>query len=155
MPKSISIKPFTYESANELVKMFTDDEILRKELGLEAKEFSADEEYEFITNWSKKTNSEQYEIRYGEILAGMISLSHIDDEKKSARIGYWVGSEFRNRGICKAAFGLLVSDAKERYFKILESDIDKSNVYSLKIWEKYNPEIIEKNEKQYTVKIKI
>lgn len=46
----ISIKPFTYESANELVKMFIDDEILRKELGLEAKEFSADEEYEFITN---------------------------------------------------------------------------------------------------------
>ena len=74
----ISIKPFTYDSVNELVKMFTDDEILRKELGLEAKEFSADEEYEFITNWSKKTNSEQYEIRYGDMFAGMISLSHID-----------------------------------------------------------------------------
>jgi len=150
----ISLKPFTHEAAKELCSLFKTDAVLRTELNMpDRSKFSADEELLFISEWNKKNNSESFVIRYGDEFAGMISLSHIDDEKKSARIGYWVGSEFRNRGICKDAFGLLVSAAKERSFKILESDIDKSNVYSLKIWEKYNPEIIEKNEKQYTVRM--
>ncbi|MBN2857954.1 MAG: GNAT family N-acetyltransferase, partial [Candidatus Delongbacteria bacterium] len=115
--------------------------------------FSVDEEYEFVSDWCRKTNSEQFEIRFGNEFAGMISLSHIDMEKKSARVGYWVGSEYRKRGICSKAFELILNEAEIKGIKEVRSNIDKNNEYSLKIWDKYNPEIIEKNEKQYTVRL--
>jgi len=79
----------------------------------------------------------------------------MDLANKKARVGYWVGSELRNRGIGKEAFELILSIAKSKGIEVLESDIDKSNLFSIKIWEDYNPEITEKNEKQVSVKIKI
>jgi len=152
----ISINPFKYEDAEELCSLFKRDLILRNELNLsDQSEFSADEELLFISEWNKKSNSESFAIRYGNEFAGMISLSHIDHAKNKARVGYWVGSEFRNRGIGKKAFEAILSIAKSRGIVVLASDIDKSNLYSLKIWEKYNPVITEKNETQVSVKIKI
>ncbi|HQO09540.1 MAG TPA: GNAT family N-acetyltransferase [Clostridiales bacterium] len=150
----ISIEPFTYESAKELCRLFQTDAILRAELNMPGKsEFSADEELLFISEWNKKNNSESFAIRYVNEFAGMISLSHIDHAKNKARVGYWVGSEFRNRGIGKKAFELIISLAESKGIKVLESDIDKNNLFSLKIWQKYNPEISEKNETQYELRL--
>jgi len=151
----ISLNPFTLQSAAEMVDLFRTDEAVRKELGLEKKEFSAEEEFRFISEWNKKNNSESFAIRYGDEFAGMISLSHKDLAYKKARVGYWVGSEFRNRRIGKKAFEAILSVAKSRGIVVLASDIDKSNLFSLKIWEKYNPEITEKSESQVSVIIKI
>lgn len=152
----ISIKPFTHEVAEELCRVFQTDAVLRKELNMpDRSRFSADEELLFISEWNKKNNSESFAIRYGDEFAGMISLSHIDLAKNKARVGYWVGSEFRNRGIGKKAFELILRIAKSKGIEVLESDIDKSNLFSLKIWEKYNTVITEKNERQVSVKIKI
>lgn len=152
---SISLEPFDLQSAEEMVSLFSSDEILRKELGLNTTEFSAEDEFEFVMDWSRKKNAEQFAIRYGDELAGMISLSHIDLENKSARTGYWIGSEFRNKRICTEAFRLILGLAKSKGIEVLESDIDKDNISSLKIWEKYKPEITEKSEKQVSVKMNI
>ena len=152
----ISINPFTHEAAEEFCSLFRADAVLRAELNMpDRSKFSAEEEFGFISEWNKKNNSESFAIRYGNEFAGMISLSHIDHAKNKARVGYWVGSEFRNRGIGKKAFEAILSIAKSRGIVVLASDIDKSNLYSLKIWEKYNPVITEKNETQVSVKIKI
>ncbi len=151
----IFINPFTLKSAEDMVSLFSTDEIVRSELGLDKTEFSAAEEFEFVQNWCKKKNSESFEIRCANEFAGMISLSHIDLENKIAGVGYWVGSKFRGKGIGKKAFELILDIAKSKDVEILGSDIDKTNAPSLKIWEKYNPKIIEKNENQVTVKIKI
>jgi len=151
----ISLKPFDHQSATDMVELFSTDEVIRKELDLEDKVFSAEEEYKFVTNWCNKTNSAQYVIRYGNEFAGMISLSHIDEKLRTARIGYWVGSRFRNKGICSEAFMLILDIAIDKGIVEVKSDIDKDNSYSLKVWEKYSPEIVEKNEKQYSVRFNI
>ena len=151
----ISIKQFDLQSAVDMVELFSSDEILRNELGLEDKVFSAEEEYKFVTDWCKKTNSEQYAIRYGNEFAGMISLSHIDEKLRTARIGYWIGSKFRNKGICSEAFRLILDVAKDKGIAEVRSDIVKDNSYSLKVWEKYCPEIVEKTEKQVTAGIRL
>ena len=94
-------------------------------------------------------------IRYGNEFAGMISLSHIDEKLRTARIGYWVGSRFRNKGICSEAFRMILEIARDKGIVEFRSDIDKDNVYSLKVWEKYCPVIVEKNEKQVTISLMI
>jgi RimJ/RimL family protein N-acetyltransferase len=147
----IFLKPFDLQSAAEMVKLFSSDNIVRKELGLEKKEYSPKEEYKFVTDWCAKTNSLQFVIRYGDEFAGMISLSHIDKESGTARVGYWIGSEFRNKGVCSEAFRLILELAKNEGIKEVRSDIDKDNLYSLRIWQKYHPSITEKNKKQVTV----
>ncbi len=147
----IYLEAFNIESAHDMVRLFSSDNIVRKELGLEMKEFSPEEEYKFVSDWCAKTNSEQYVIRYGNEFAGMISLSHIDKESGTARVGYWIGSKFRNKGVCSEAFRLVLKLAKNEGIKEVRSDIDKDNLYSLRIWQKYHPVITEKNEKQVTV----
>jgi len=151
----VSINPFTLKSAADMVRLFSSDDIVRTELGLDKSEFSAAEEFEFVQDWCRKRNSESFEIRYGNKFAGMISLSHIDTENKIAGVGYWVGSKFRGKGIGKKAFELILDIAKSKGLEILQSDIDRNNLFSLKIWQKYSPEIVEKNETQVSVKIKI
>jgi len=151
----ISVKPFTLKSAEDMVRLFSSDEIVRNELGLKGKEFSAAEEFEFVQEWCKNKSSESFEIRFENEFAGMISLSHIDPDIRKAGVGYWVGSKFRGKGIGKKAFELILDIAKSKGLEILQSDIDRNNLFSLKIWQKYSPEISEKNEKQVSVKIKI
>jgi RimJ/RimL family protein N-acetyltransferase len=151
----ISINPFTLESAENMVSLFSSDDIVRTELGLDNSEFSAAEEFEFVQDWCRKKNSESFEIRYGGEFAGMISLSHIDLVNKKAGVGYWIGSRFRCRGIGKKAFELILDIAKSKGLEILQSDIDRNNLFSLKIWQKFSPEISEKNEKQVSLRIKI
>ena len=151
----ISLEPFDLQSAADMVELFSSDEILRKELGLENKEFSVEDEYKFVTNWCNKTNSEQNVIRYGNEFVGMISLSHIDEKLSTARIGYWVGSGFRNKGICSEAFRMILNIARDKGIVEVKSDIEKDNSLSLKGREKYSPEIVEKNEKQYSVRFNI
>ena len=151
----ISINPFTLESAADMVELFRTDGVLRSELGLDKTEFSAEEEFRFVSEWCKKKSSESFDIRFENEFAGMISLSHIDLENKKTGVGYWVGSKFRGKGIGKKAFELILDIAKSKGLEILQSDIDRNNLFSLKIWQKYSPEISEKNEKQVSVKIKI
>ncbi len=81
----ISVKPFTLKSAEDMVRLFSSDEIVRNELGLKGKEFSAAEEFEFVQNWCRTKSSESFEIRCDNEFAGMISLSHIDTENKKSR----------------------------------------------------------------------
>lgn len=151
----ISIKPFDLNSAEEMVRLFSTDEVVRKELGLDRTEFSAEEEFKFVTDWCRKKNAEQFVIRYGNEFAGMISLSHIDIRSATARTGYWIGSRFRNKSIGSKAFEALLGIAISKGISEVRSDIDKDNEYSLRIWRKYNPVIKEKDEKQYTVRMKI
>ncbi len=153
--KLISINPFSLQNAADMVEMFRTDEVLRRELGLEDKVFSAEEEYKFVSDWCKKTNSVQFAIRYGNEFAGMISLSHIDEKLRTARIGYWVGSRFRNKGICSEAFRLILDIARDKGIVEVRSYIEKENEYSLSIWRKYYHAIEEKNEKQLRVRIYI
>ncbi|HXK49368.1 MAG TPA: GNAT family N-acetyltransferase [Clostridiales bacterium] len=151
----ISLKPFDLQSAADMVEQFSTDEILRKELGLDKTEFSAEEEYRFVSDWCEKTNSMQFAIRYENEFAGMISLSHIDEKLRTARIGYWVGSGFRNKGICSEAFRMILNIARDKGIVEVRSDIDKDNEYSMRIWEKYSPVITERNEKQAALIINI
>ena len=151
----ISINPFTLESAEDMVRLLGTDEIVRKELGIDKSEFSAAEEFEFVQEWCKKKNSESFEIRCDNEFAGLISLSHIDLVNKSARVGYLVGSRFRNKGIASKAFEALLKIAKSKGIFEVQSDIDKDNEYSLRIWDKYDPVIEEKDEKLYTIKFMI
>lgn len=152
---SISIERFDLQSAADMFELFSTDDILRKELGLEDKVFSAEEEFRFVSDWCEKTKSVQFVIRYQNEFAGMISLSHIDKKLKTARIGYWVGSRFRNEGICSEAFRQILDIARDKGIEEVRSDIDKDNENSLKIWEKYSPVIVEKNKKQVTISLMI
>lgn len=151
----ISIEPYTLQSAGEMTMLFATDEVVKKELGLDSVVYVAEDEFIFVSDWCRMKKAEQFVIRYGKEFAGMICLSHIDLKNKSAGVGYWIGSEFRNKGIGSEAFRLILEVAKSKGIQVLRSDIDKDNVSSLKIWKKYNPDIVDTSDKQVSVKMSI
>ncbi len=56
--------------------------------------------------------------------------------KKTARVGYWIGSDYRSRGYCSSAFRLVVNRAVELGISILTSTIAEENINSQRIWDR-------------------
>jgi RimJ/RimL family protein N-acetyltransferase len=70
---------------------------------------------------------------------------------KTANIGYWIGSEFRNYGYTKSAFSQMLKIAEEMGIIKVSCKILKGNSASLNIWKKYHAEISEDENAYYPV----
>ena len=103
---SISIRELTQEDSRQLASLLCEDCILRRDLGMAREDRPTGEAFDrHIRDWCRSRNAFTYAIVLGNgTVAGTISLSHIDRENHSARIGYWIGSSYRNRGYGTKAF---------------------------------------------------
>jgi len=136
---TIKIKELGYQESQKLVEMLGNDNVLRIELGFsDANVPSAADFFHKTKEWCRKCNAITYSILLDSHTAiGTISLSHIDNKQKTARIGYWIGSSFRRYGYCSKAFGLVLAEAKYRGLKKVNATILNNNAPSKKIWETY------------------
>ena len=66
---------------------------------------------------NRESGSEIFEIDfyivYRKRFAGIIGLSDIDYENSRAHIGYWIGENYRNKGIGGKVVGMVVKFARE------------------------------------------
>ncbi len=120
------------------------DEILRIELGMKDTNITSDNMYETVIQWMNKTNSISYCIMLNDSAIGMISISHINEERNSARCGYWLASKNRGRGYTTEAFKLILDEAGAMGISELRSTIEVGNKASLAIWKRYAPTLIDK-----------
>ncbi len=119
--------------------MLCEDEILRADLKL-GPDFKPDsfKVLKDLKSWCASRNAVTYAIILSNrTTVGTISLSHIDMTEKTARIGYWIGSNYRSRGYCSSAFRLVVNRAVELGISKLSSTIAEENINSKRIWDKH------------------
>ncbi|MDA3952641.1 MAG: GNAT family N-acetyltransferase [Bacteroidales bacterium] len=132
---------------NDLVSILNNDNILAKTLGESTKSISTDEFISFNTDWAKKNKATLFSILLDNQAIGLISLSKIDPVESSAKIGYWIGSQYWNKGYSTAAFKQVLEFARSKQIKIVSSSIEKNNIASLSIWYKFGAIIEDKGDR--------
>lgn len=148
----ISIQPISAQHTGGLTEILNHDPGLRGMLN--GKIITTEEFQSSNREWSIKHNAQLYAIVLDDYAIGTISLAHIDLENKTASCGYWLASAHCGKNYTSTAFRLVISEAKKMNLYYLTSKINKDNLASLAIWEKYLPEKIDLD-KQWLLKISI
>lgn len=123
--------------AIQLVEMLNTDGALQDSLGLAKHPISKDEFTKHNNEWCKRKNSEIFAIVIDDIAIGIISLSHQNMEEKKAQVGYWIGSNYWKKGYTGQAFLQILDYAQGKGIKYLTAKIERENLASKRIWEKY------------------
>lgn len=132
----------------QLSWFLNNDERLVKHLGSNNSIKISEQEFsETNKKWIAEKHSDMFAIVLGEKAIGLISLSHQDTIRHTARIGYWIGSEYWNKGYTSKAFQLVLDQAKIRKIKYVSTTIRKDNIASRKIWDKYGAQTEDKDGK--------
>jgi ribosomal-protein-alanine N-acetyltransferase len=97
--------------------------------------------------WIVENHADMFAIVLGETAIGTITLSYQDVINHKARIGYWLGSAYWNKGYASKAFQLILDKATIREIKYVSSIIRKDNIASKKIWDKYDAQTVSKDDK--------
>lgn len=119
-----------------LSELLCRDDVLRADLGTRLDQRPTAALFRaHLREWCARTHSTTYAIVVGETAVGTISLSHVSDDGRSARVGYWVGSAHRRRGHCRAAFAAVVDIAREKGIAEVRARIEEANVASRRVWE--------------------
>lgn len=138
-PKSANIVLESLDKhIDQLVWFLNYDECLTKALG--SNNFVNITKQIFIeTNkkWAVERCADLFAIVLEKKAIGMISLSHQDIVKHTARIGYWLGSRYWNKGYTSTAFQLILDLAKRKRLQYVFSTVKEDNIASKKIWERY------------------
>ena len=152
---SISIREPTQEDSRQLASLLCEDCILRRDLGMAREDRPTGEAFgRHIRDWCRSRNAFTYAIILGEGTAiGTISLSHIDREDHSARIGYWIGSSYRNRGYGTKAFERAMAEALSQGMVRVRASIERDNLPSRRIWEAHGGYVIRHEGEKATYEI--
>ncbi len=117
--------------------MISTDKVLKKDLGFgENDKLESDDFLEDIRKWCETRDAVTFAILLNSKTAiGTISMSRIHSRENSARVGYWIGSDYRSNGYCTTAFKLVVKEAAVMELAKLISTIAENNTHSRQIWE--------------------
>jgi ribosomal-protein-alanine N-acetyltransferase len=97
--------------------------------------------------WATERCADLFAIVHEKKAIGMISLSHQEIVNHTARIGYWLGSRYWNKGYASKAFQLILELAKRKGLKHVSSAVREDNIVSRKIWEKYGAQSVLEDDK--------
>jgi RimJ/RimL family protein N-acetyltransferase len=144
----ISIRTPVVQDSEALANILCTDVILSHAMGggpAEGEMLSGRDVLSGIEQWCNKTNSITMAIIIHDTAIGMISLSHIDECERSARIGYWLSSAYWRKGYGSEAFALTLLLALRMKITKISSNIPKKNIASLRIWAHYGAIMEEKS----------
>jgi [ribosomal protein S5]-alanine N-acetyltransferase len=133
----VSIRELAREDGAALATMLNDDAVLRADLDVRSgTPNTAEGVVRDVRKWCQSRRAVSYAILAGGVTVGMISLSHVDPESGTGRIGYWVGSRFRKKGYCSRAFDLVLQEARLRGVHTVSASVASTNMASRRVWEK-------------------
>lgn len=134
---SIVIREPLSRDAEQLAAMLNEDNGLRADLGIvDSRDETPQHFLEYVRDWCHKNHAVTYIIVHGAIAVGTISLSHQTPDGKKAKIGYWIGTEYRRKGYCGLAFDAVIKQAINQNIQIVSATIAKTNIPSRRVWEK-------------------
>jgi [ribosomal protein S5]-alanine N-acetyltransferase len=154
---SISIRELTQEDSRQLASLLCEDRVLRRDLGMAREDRPTGEAFDrHIRDWCRSRNAFTYAIILGDGTAiGTISLSHINRENHSARIGYWIGSSYRNRGYGTKAFERVMAEALSQGMTRVRASIERDNLPSRRIWEGHSGYVAHREGEKVTYEIEL
>ncbi|MDO9578291.1 MAG: GNAT family N-acetyltransferase [Candidatus Cloacimonadales bacterium] len=137
-------------------KLIASDAILQKELGFDEKSspsaFKVKIDYK---EWNKSHSAEMFCVRLDDKLIGLMTLSRINKEKKSARLGYWIGSQFRGLGYGSEAFTQMLAHISQMGITRIYGSINSTNLSSIHLWEKNGGTVIRTNTSNHEFELKL
>ncbi|MBT3635252.1 MAG: GNAT family N-acetyltransferase [Candidatus Marinimicrobia bacterium] len=133
----VTIKFYNESHSEPLAIILRNDTKLQQSMGSNFLG-STEDFHKKTTEWINKTNSFTYSIVSDDTPIGLISLSNYNPNNKTARIGYWISSEYWNREVTSTAFNNLLEVAKSKSIKTVSSHVENDNIASMKIWDKHN-----------------
>jgi len=114
------------EHMNGLIWFLNHDDCLAEALGSNCSvKISKQDFMETNKKWAAENCADLFAIVLEKKAIGMISLSHQDANSHTAQIGYWLGSQYWNKGYASKAFQLIVDLAKRKRMKYVCSLIRK------------------------------
>ncbi len=140
------VKDLGNKYLKNLAGILKNDKKLIEQLGNRKEPLSCDEFITHTRKWSKKNKAQVFAIIINREAIGLISLSHINRRKQTARIGYWVASRYWNKGYSSKAFAQILNLAKKDNIKIVSCLISKENRASKAMWEKFNAKFEQKGD---------
>ena len=93
----ITLEPYNVCHSRNLSALLCADIMLKNELGVTFDGTPQDFHQETL-DWTTDTSSASFAIIYSRSAVGLISLLHIDLEKHTARVGYWLASRYWSQG---------------------------------------------------------
>lgn len=148
----IKLKPFSLEYSDELFNLVEENrEYLRKFLpwldSNTEKEHSKNFIKEMLRRIELGENGVSYFIFNKDKMIGVIDTHHIDKDKKSFHVGYWISENMQGKGIMSYSADLVVQEMFKRGFKTAEIRCSTVNPKSCAIAKKLGferKEILEK-----------
>ena len=133
----VTIRELTHDDGTALAEMLNDDVVLRANLGIRTDDrANADGVIRDVGEWCRSRKGVSYAVLAGDVTVGMMSLSRINPESGTGRIGYWVGSDYRQRGYCARAFELVLQEARRRGLHTVSASVVNDNTASRRVWER-------------------
>lgn len=124
--------------AAQLAKILNADRELPPEFRLppDVPKLTSEGVVSFVDSWCRKRNAMFFFIILdGDVVAGTISLSHIDREARTAKTGYFLATRFQSIGIGTQAFSLMLDIAGSHGLQQISGSVPKTNIASRKLWE--------------------
>ena len=123
-----------YEQISKLIR---DDPRLLAELGFKSKPEPTQQEVKAgFCHWCESHQARMFSVYVEDRFAGLFTLSRIDKQNHTARVGYWLGSEFRGQGYGGRFYTEFLQLAKAEGLEQVNASIHKLNFGSRALWEK-------------------
>lgn len=132
----ISLASVSRESTEALYPLFLEDIVeLNKWFGFDV-DYTIQNDYQYL-NSRKPPYNDAIIIFYHNKPCGRFGLYDYNSEDNSIFVYYWVSSHFRRKGIASAAMKTILEYLRELQVKEALFDVDKENLSSIKLLEKY------------------
>jgi RimJ/RimL family protein N-acetyltransferase len=138
MPGPVSLEQIKGAYVDHLVDILNNDHTLAATLSSCRKHITSAQFRKTNALWAEKNHAKMFAIVLRRTAIGMISLSHINRQKQTARIGYWLASSQWHKGYTSAAFAQILILAKSMGITAVSCAIEKDNAASQAIWAGHN-----------------
>jgi len=89
-----------------------------------------------VESWEKRKNGETYAIVVNTRPVGIISVHPSPDDSSCGKVGYWVGSEYRDKGYCTDTLQQLAVVAEQHHIHTVSGTTVDANASSCRVWQK-------------------
>lgn len=155
--KNIKLIPIEQNHYEDISLLIGSDTQLQKDLGFKKGSIPTKSQVEEdFVSWCESHDAKMFSIFKDDIFIGLITLSRIDVKNKSARLGYWLGSEFRQKGYSSIAYRKMLDKIPSMGINKLYAGVHASNIQSRRLWENHGATVVssKKDNLEYELNLK-
>jgi len=152
----ITLHEIQPEDYSEIAMLIAADLQLQKEFGFPKDLIPTSAQLESdYKGWNKSHSAKMFCVRLSEAFIGLMTISRIDLNERSARLGYWLGSDYRHLGYGANAFDQALKICSQMGIRQISASIAADNLPSKKLWKNKGGKITSQNEGNYEYEMRL